>query len=110
MRPKKYGKGKVNQLGMNKTEEKYALVLENLKHQGYLVWYSFEPVNLRLAPKTYYRPDFMVMKADGEIEIHEVKGFWQDDAKVKIKVASEKFPFRFFAVQYKNNGWKYTEY
>lgn len=31
------------------------------------------------------------------MECHEVKGFWTDDAKVKIKVAAEQYPFRFIA-------------
>ena len=30
---------------------------------------------------------------------HEVKGYWQDDAKVKIKVAAEMYPLRFVAVR-----------
>jgi hypothetical protein len=33
--------------------------------------------------------------------MHEVKGFWQDDARVKIKVAARSIPFRFKAVNAK---------
>jgi hypothetical protein len=55
---------------------------------------------LRLADKTFYSPDFAVLtKADGTLEMHEVKGFWQDDARVKIKVAASIYPFKFIAVK-----------
>ena len=35
--------------------------------------------------QTYYNPDYLVIYP-GHFEIHEVKGFWRDDARVKIKV------------------------
>lgn len=99
---------------MNKTEAEYARHLELLKRAGEIVYYKFDGVNLRLADKTFYKPDFLVMRTDGSIEIHEVKGYWQDDAKVKIKVASDLYPFKFLAVYKKTkkdgNGWEFEEY
>ena len=92
---------------MNKTEMAYAAVLEGLKRAGQVLWYRFEGLKLRLADNTFYTPDFAVMRDDGVMEIHEVKGFWQDDARVKIKVAAEMYPFRFFAVKAKRGGWEY---
>jgi hypothetical protein len=41
-----------------------------------------------LAKDTFYTSDFMVMLADGRLEAHEVKGFWQEDARAKIKIAT----------------------
>jgi hypothetical protein len=69
----------------------------------------FEPVKLRLAAATFYTPDFMVTRDDGEIVFHEVKGgWWEDDARVKIKVAAEMYPeFRFIAAVVKKRGGKY---
>lgn len=96
---------------MNKTERAYADDLQLLKEAGEIRDWMFEPFNLRLAKKTFYKPDFAVLTIDGFIEIHEVKGFWEDDARVKIKVAAEKFPwFTFAAVKKgtkKNPGWQY---
>src|SRR5258705_9214761 len=71
---------------MNKTERSYAGRLDQLKYAGKILWYGFEAIKLRLADNTFYTPDFAVMAADGVIELHEVKGFWTDDARVKIKV------------------------
>ena len=84
---------------MNKTEAEYAQLLAMRKQAGEVAWYRFEGVKLRLADKTFYSPDFAVMLANGQLEMHEVKGFWRDDARVKIKVAAEQFPFRFIAVR-----------
>lgn len=95
---------------MNKTEIAYSQHLEALKSCGEIVWWKFEAIKLRLADSTFYTVDFFVMKSSGELEAHEVKGHWMDDARVKIKVAAESFPFRFIAVQKKSRkqggGWK----
>jgi hypothetical protein len=90
---------------MNKTEAAYAARLEAQRQAGDVLWWAFECLKLRLADATFYSPDFIVMLSDGSIEAHEVKGHWQDDARVKIKVAAETFPFRFKAFKKKGNGW-----
>lgn len=108
---KMYALGRLKTGAMNKTEAAYAETLEQQKQAGLILWYKFEGVKLRLADNTFYTPDFAVMIKSGVIEMHEVKGFWQDDARVKIKVAAEIYPFRFIAVkaQAKKNGggWMY---
>lgn len=94
----------------NKTERAYANLLELRRRAGEILWYKFEAIKFRLANNTYYTPDFVVLLANLEIEVHEVKGFWEEDARVKIKVASEMFPFRFFGVQLIDKQWKYEEF
>ncbi len=96
--------------GMNKLEARYALELEVRRRAGEVLWFLFEPFNLRLAERTYYRPDFAVMLADGTLEVHEVKGFWEDDARVKVKVAAARFPFVFRAVTEKKGVWRFEEF
>lgn len=99
---------------MNKTESEYCQLLELRKRAGEVEWYRFEGVKLRLADNTFYTPDFAVMLSTGEMEMHEVKGFWTDDARVKIKVAAEQYPFRFIAVKPKTKkaggGWEVEEF
>jgi hypothetical protein len=81
---------------MNKAEEMYAADLEIRRRAGEVAWWAFEPIKLRLADRTYYTPDFMVMLSYGLIEFHEVKGHAEDDAMVKIKAAAAQFwMFRF---------------
>lgn len=84
---------------MNKTEEAYQQQLEVRKFAGEVAWYKFEGMKLRLADNTFYTPDFAVMLADNTMELHEVKGYWQDDARAKIKIAADLYPFRFIAVK-----------
>lgn len=96
--------------GMNKLEADYAMQLEMRKRVGQILWYEYEAVKLRLADNTFYTPDFMVMLANGELEIHETKSHWEDDARVKIKVAADKFPFRFIAMTRVKGQWKEEEF
>ncbi len=94
---------------MNKTEEAYAKHLEQRRHAGEVAWFKFEGLKFRLADNTFYTPDFAVMLASGVMEAHEVKGFWQDDARAKIKIAADMYPFRFIAVKVRakkdGGGW-----
>jgi len=49
--------------------------------------------------------------ADGIVEFHEVKGHWEDDALVKIKVAAQTFPeFSFRAFHKKSGEWVEREF
>ena len=106
--------GRMKSGTMNKTEAVYAAQLEAYKASGGVLWWKFEGVKLRLADNTFYTPDFAVMCADGILEMHEVKGFWRDDARAKIKIAAEMYPFRFIAVQARakrdGGGWKVEEF
>lgn len=95
---------------MNKTEAAYDAHLAALQFAGEILWYKFEGLKFRLADVTFYTPDFAVMKANGVIELHEVKGFWQDDARVKIKVAASLYPFQFIAVKKDGKGWQYENF
>jgi hypothetical protein len=99
---------------MNKTEAAYAATLDARRHAGEVAWFKFEGMKLRLADNTFYTPDFAVMLADGALEMHEVKGFWTDDARVKVKIAADLYPMRFVAVRVKpkreGGGWEVEEF
>lgn len=97
---------------MNKLEARYASHLHVLQQVGKIHSFCFERHNLKLADRTYYKPDFEVMLPDGTIEFHEVKGFMRDDANVKIKVAAAQFPqYVFRLVQWdRRTGWQTKSY
>ena len=119
-KPKETPKQRMQALGrlktgaMNKTEQAYADLLKDWVSIEIVQWFRFEGLKLRLADNTFYTPDFAVMGMDGVMEMHEVKGFWTDDARVKIKVAAEMYPFRFIAVKPKakkdGGGWAREEF
>lgn len=102
---------------MNNLEKKYADALEIKKRAGIILEFWFEAMKFRMADKTYYTPDFMVLLPNYEMELHEVKAtwgngkaHWEDDARVKIKVVAEIFPFRFKGVTMQKGQWVYEDF
>ena len=110
----RYALGRLKPGSMNKSEAAYSQRLDALMASGEIAWWRFEGVKLRLADTTFYTPDFAVMHADGTMEMHEVKGFWQDDARAKIKIAADMYPFRFIAITARTKklggGWEVEEF
>jgi hypothetical protein len=102
----RYALGRLPAGTMNKTEAAYDAHLHQRRHAGEILWHKFEGIKLRLADNTFLTVDFAVLGADGFLEMHEVKGFMQEDANVKLKVAASIYPFRFKIVRVnaKKNG------
>lgn len=122
---KRFAKGRTARRApgtMNKTEARYAERLQIQLLAGEIAAYGFEVVTLKLADRTRYTPDFFVLAADGAIEFHEVKAcrsngvpLFEDDARVKIKVAAEQHWMFVFKGAYElpkkaGGGWKYEEF
>lgn len=83
----------------NKWENEFAARLQSQVNAGYLLWFQFEAMRFRLAGGAYYKPDFVAMLHTGELIAYEVKGFWREAARVRIKVAADRHPIRFVAVR-----------
>jgi len=95
---------------MNGMEKRYAIYLDIQKACGEVLRWRFEPLKLKLAPATFWTPDFELVMPDGKIELHETKGHWEDDARVKIKIAAQMFPeFRIVAVTHdrRSKTWNF---
>lgn len=98
---------------MNRTEARYhAEVIEPMLRCGTARWARFGAIKLRLAKATYLTVDFAVLHQGGTLELIDVKGspaVYQEDAKVKMKVAAEQFPFVFMVAYPKRKrdggGW-----
>lgn len=111
---KRFALGRLKAGTMNSMEAKYAEHLATLQIAGDVLFYKFEGIKLRLAENCFYTPDFLVQTADEVIELHECKGMWMGDARVKIKVAAAMYPFRFIAVRPRpkkhGGGWSREEF
>lgn len=98
----------------NKLEAAYEAHLETLRLCGVVRWFRFEGLKLRLADNAFFTPDFAVMMDSGQIECHEVKGHWLDDARLKIKLAADQYPFRFLGITARpkklGGGWNVEEF
>lgn len=104
--PPAFALGRMKQGKMNKTEAAYAKYLEVQKQFGHVMEYWFEPMNLRLADKCFFKVDFMVQLKNYHIEFHEIKGgYITDDALVKFKIAAEMFPFKFRMIALAKGDW-----
>jgi hypothetical protein len=107
-----YGRARTRKLpgAMNKLERAYADELGLRQAAGEIQEWLYEAVTLKLAHDTRYTPDFFVVTRDGDVEFHETKGgLFRDDAKVKIKVAAARFPFRFVLVRREGSDWQREE-
>src|SRR6187455_1040767 len=101
-----YALGRLKTGERNKTEAAYEKHLETRKAVGEILFYKFEGIKLRLADNTFLTVDFAVMLANGQLEMHEVKGFAMEDSLVKLKVAADMYPFvfRLAKVRLKKDG------
>lgn len=104
--------GRLKSGQMNKTETAYERYLHARREAGEVLWYRFEGIKLRLADNTFLTVDFAVMAADGQLEMHDVKGgkaVFTDDARAKTKIAADQYPFQFRAVyprpKREGGGW-----
>jgi hypothetical protein len=104
---------------MNGTEKAYAKHLEQMKASGQIHDWKFhaftltiaEPPNAKVARWT---PDFAVWTSEMVLEFHEIKGFMQDHALVRIKSAAAQFPHPVIVVKRiaakRGGGWERTEF
>jgi hypothetical protein len=95
-----------DELGLNKTERAY---YELLKTQGH-PWIGVHCITLKLADDTRYTCDFYIVNKECELVGLEVKGFMQDDARVKVYVAAREFRFiKFYLVRKIKGGWDHKQ-
>lgn len=88
-------------------ERIYYNLLQAKTASGEISSFSYEPVTFKLAPRTTYTPDFLLVMPDGTIQIHEVKGFAREDAIVKFKVAAAMNTWAVFVMVRKvKDSWK----
>lgn len=93
-------KGSVSTRGlMNKTEARYAELLEGQRLNGEVAAWMFESIRLRISdPKpgtqaVWYTPDFIVLMPDGTTYLDDVKGSGpeNDAAVLRLKLAADRF-------------------
>jgi hypothetical protein len=95
---------------MNGLEASYAEHLTARQVNGEILFWRFHGLSFRLADGAWYTPDFTVQLPDGIIELHETKGVWREAARVRIKVAADRWPFRFVGVKSIKGKWVFEEF
>lgn len=100
-------KGKGRMRLPNKWETRYAAdVLEPRRRAGEITHYEYEALKIRVGIGAYYTPDWVAWRADGRVEIHEVKGFWREAAKVRWKAVQDRYRgFIFHSATIRGGVW-----
>jgi len=89
----------------SKLEQSYGDLLALQLIAKEIAWWAYEPWRFKLADGAWYKVDFGVMLLDGSLEAREVKGFWREAARLRIKVASSLHPLRFKAITRSDGAW-----
>lgn len=105
----KYGTAPNGRPYRSKWERDYAAHLDHLQRTQTITRWRYEEVTLLIGHDVRYTPDFWIETVHG-IEVHEVKGYFRDDAKAKFRVAAMAWPcFRFKAMSKRNGRWTVVE-
>lgn len=96
---------------MNKLEKRYSEHLNLLKAAGEVHEWWFEAFKFKLTEdRCTFTPDFLVQLPDGTLEVRETKGWFREDAKLKLKLMAALFPFRCFLVKEVKKSWVIKEF
>jgi hypothetical protein len=111
---REFALGRLPKGEMNKTEARYQReVIDPGLANGEILWAKFEGIKLKLAPNTFLTIDFAIQRANRELELIDVKGaaiMFAEDAKAKMKIAANQYPFRFFVTwPIRGIGWHREE-
>jgi len=99
-----------------KLEIAYGNHLALQKAAGEILAFWFEGITLRLGPNVRYNPDFLVMRTDRVLELHETKPIggagirakggprFGNDSIVKLRACAGSFPFPCFIVTPEDKG------
>lgn len=112
--PKSRSRGKHRAGEMNKLERFYADELTARVLAGQIKTWKFEAITLVLTHPngdtrgTKLTPDFAEFCFDGSIVFTDTKGYEQEDARIKMKVAATLYPmFGFRTVKRVGGTWVY---
>lgn len=95
----------------NKLEQAFGLRLLSMLQREEIQWYAYEPIRLRLGEGSWYKPDFGALTKSDSFWLYEIKGFWREAARVRIKVAADRYPFfHFCAVTKKGPVWEFENF
>lgn len=92
----------------NKTEEAFWQMQLLRVRAGEILYCYWEPFNLRFADSVYYKIDCLVVELDATITLYEVKGYFTEAGRRKVKVAARLFPyFRIIVATWPKKQWHY---
>lgn len=109
--------GGINKYYRSRWEANYARILEFHKKNGIIKHWEHEPQtfwfeNVKRGTRSYL-PDFKIYNNNGTIEWHEVKGWFDDKSKTKLKRMAKYYPNENIVLKdsnwFKTNSKKYKQ-
>jgi hypothetical protein len=85
---------------LNKTERAWLSHLRLLHYP----WIGIQCITLKLGYDCRYTPDFTTIGPSGQLQAWETKGFFRDDAKVKLQVAARLYRWIDFVLVIRKDG------
>jgi len=75
---------------MNNTEARWAQLLDASED---VLWWAYEVIRIRYGDEGHHSPDFVLVRLDGSLEVHETKGGHMTDAgRTRFKAAARALP------------------
>jgi len=93
------------------TEERFAEHLALQLAANEIKGWLYEPLRFNLGGGAWYKPDFRATELDGTWTFFEVKGFWREAARLRIKIAAAAHPdVRFVGVRLIKGVWEFEDF
>lgn len=90
-------------IGRNRWEQAYAAVLDLRHKAGEFREWGYERIKFRLPGDVFYTPDYDILRWDGFVEIHELKGMARRAGMDKLRAAIELYGgFHWYLVRGEN--------
>jgi hypothetical protein len=102
--PRPHSRVKRNE--MSKLEIKYQQHLNELIRAGVVASFEYERNTINLAKRTTYTPDWLIQYTDGRVVYHETKGYMEEDAWIRMKIANRMQMIPIYVVTWNRaEGW-----
>jgi len=86
---------------LNKLEAAWLAVL---RANTALQWVGVQCLTVKIGDDCRFTPDFAAIDRSGKLLAYETKGFFRDDAKVKLKAAARQYPWIEFVLVTRTKG------
>lgn len=100
-------RGQTERGRMNQTEARWARILDASEHVA--EWWYEERKFRYGADNAWHTPDFVVLRSDGRMEVHEVKAFCTDAGRTRFKAAAGRaWEYRWIMVEQRSKTSPWT--
>lgn len=90
-------------------EAQYHARLTAMQEAGEIACFWWKGMRFAIGGGQYYKPEAVVQLPNGELEVHEVKGYRREAGMIRFRTAASIYPFVFKLIGKKKSEWIITE-